>query len=250
MPASLTRPLPFTVLASDEHTATAPARNTLDDRPGKVWRTTTNAGYIVIDLGTAAYDTVVIVGTNLTAADTVRIRTGTDTTAVGAFDRTVPAMTGTKPTGFTTKTFVQLGQTRSERYMRIDFVSAAPVEVQRIVVGPSVTTIGIDHEADEAVLDSSEINTVLGVDTIQTGLKKLRWKFSMSRISESDWRNSWKSFLYAVGKTQPVVFVPFVETPSSWQSDITFGRIRNDVSAKIPGMIYRVVEMTVEGISI
>ncbi len=250
MPASITRALPFTVISSDA-TSTAPASNANDDRPGKVWRTTAMAGFVIIDLGTgASYDMIGVIGSSMIATDTVRVQTGTTATGTGAFDQTVSAFTGKKPDGFTTKTCVPLGATRSERYVRLDFVSASSVEVQRIVVGPSLVTIGIDYEADHSILDTSEVTGNLGVDTIVKGLRKPKWKFTMSRVPETDWRSTWVGFLAAVGKTEPVLFIPFMETPTAWQADAVFGKIRNDVSGKLPGMLYRVVEMTIEGISL
>lgn len=250
MTALLTRPLPFTVTSSSSE-ATAPAINAADDRPGKVWRTAATNGFVVIDLGTgASYDTVAIIGSSLVATNTVRVRTGTTNTGIGASDRTVAAIVGTRPQSFTGKTIIQLGATRTERYMRIDLTAPSGSEVQRIVVGPSLTTVGIDYDADQAILDTSEVNSNLGYDMIQEGMKKVRWKFAMSMVPETEWRANWVGFLAQVGKTKPILFVPFLEDLSSHQSDAVFGRIRNDVSGKIPGMIYRTVEMTIEGLSI
>lgn len=249
MTATLTRPLPFTVMAADQ-IASAPARNAADDRPGKVWRASAAASYVVLDLATASYDRVALVGTNMIDTDLVRVRTGTTTTGIGSSDQTVSAIIGPKPLGFTGKSIINLGATRTERYMRIDIIAATPAEVQRIVVGPSISTIGIDYDAEQAPLDTSTITTDLGDDVIQAGRKKIRWKFSMSMVPTNLWRSDWLGFLNAVGRTIPVLFVPFIDQPETYQSDAVFGRIRNDVSGKIPGLQYRAVEMTIEGISI
>lgn len=249
MVASVTRPLPFGVVIADQ-VAAAPASNTNDNRHGKVWRAASASSYVVIDLGdNASYDMVALIGTNLTAGDTVRVRTGPTNTGTGSWDQTVAAMTGSKPLGFTTKTIVSLA-TRTDRYMRIDITAASAVEVQRIVVGPSITTIGIDYDAEQSTLDTAVVNTELGADTYQRGLKKIRWKFSMSMVPTTEWRSTWLGFLNEVGKITPVLFVPFVDQPDTYQADAIFGRIRNDISGKIPGLQYRAVEMTVEGISI
>jgi len=250
MAASLTRPLPFVVLSADQ-TTTAPASNASFDNPGKVWRTATATSYVVIDLGlSASYNCVALIGCNLIVSDIVRVRTGTTTTGIGSSDQSTAAYTGNKPLGFTTKAILGLNSTRTERYMRIDITAASTMEVQRIVVGPSITTIGYDYDAEQSPLDTSSIQTNLGADTFELGLKKIRWKLSMSMVPTSLWRSTWLGFLNSVGKTVPILLIPHADQPDTWQADAVFGRIRNDVSAKIPGLQYRVVEMTIDGLSI
>ncbi len=250
MAAVFTRPLPFTVLSADQGTI-AMAANANDDRVGMVWRTTGTAGYVVLDMGAGAtYDTVAIVGSTLTASDTVRVRTGTATTGTGITDTLArSAYTGIKPEGFTTKTIFTLGA-RTERYVRIDITSAAIVEIQRIVVGPSIATIGLDFGPEHSIIDSSDIQTVLGADTVETGLRKAKWKFSMSMVSETDWRNSWLGFFARVGKSTPILFCPFSDMPDNFQADVVYGRLRTDATGTIPGGKYRTVELTVEGLAL
>jgi hypothetical protein len=250
MAAVFTRPLAFTVLGADQGTI-AMAANANDDRVGMVWRTTGTAGYAILDMGAGAvYDTVAIVGSTLASSDTVRVRTGTAVSGVGITDTTAkPAYTGNKPDGFTTKTVFTLG-TRTERYVRIDFVSAAIVEVQRIVVGPSIATIGLDYGPEHSIVDSSDIGTILGADTVEAGLRKAKWKFSMSMVSETDWRNSWMGFFARVGKSTPILFCPFSDVPDNFQADVVYGRLRTDATATIPGGKWRVVELTVEGLAL
>ncbi len=250
MAAVFTRPLPFTVLSADQGTY-ATAANANDDRPGMVWRTTGLAGFVVLDMGAgAAYDTVAIVGSTLLATDTVRVRTGTAATGIGVTDTAARvAFTGIKPEGFTTKTIFTLGK-RTERYVRIDFVSAAIVEVQRIVVGPSIATVGLDFGPEHSVIDSSEINTTLGADTVETGLRKAKWKCSMSMVTADDWRNTWIGFFASVGKSTPILFNPFSDEPNNYQADVVYGRLRTDATSEIQGGIYRTVQLTVEGLAL
>lgn len=250
MAAVFTRPLPFTVLSADQG-AIAMAANANDDRVGMVWRTTGRTGYVVLDMGAGAtYDTVAIVGSTLGASDTVRVRTGTSTTGIGAADTLAKAaFTGVKPEGFTTKTIFTLGN-RSERYVRIDFASAAIVEVQRIVVGPSIATIGLDLGPEHSIVDSSNVETTLGADTVEAGLRKAKWKFSMSMVTETDWRNYWLGFFARVGKSTPILFCPFSDKPENFQADVVYGRLRTDATGVYPGGLYRTVELTVEGLSL
>lgn len=251
MGATFTRPLPFTVVTATQSTI-APAANANDDRPGKVWRVdAAGASYVVIDLGlTQAIDTVALLGSNLVASDTWRVRTGATNTGIGSYDSGVlPAFTGTRPAGFSGKSILYLTQ-RSDRYLRIDITSAAPLEVQRLVIGSSITTAGIDWEADQAMLDTSNIESNLGADVIVDGAKKIRWKVKMSMLDATQWRGQWLGFLAQVGKRNGIMFNPFAEDPSSYQSDAIFGRIRNDVSGTIPGGNLRVLEMTIEGLAL
>jgi hypothetical protein len=249
MAAVFTRPLAFTVLSADQGTI-AMAANANDDRVGMVWRTTGLAGFVVLDMGAgAAYDTIAIVGSTLAASDTVRVRTGTATTGIGVTDASKSAYTGIKPDGFSSKTIFTLG-TRTERYVRIDFASAAIVEVQRIVVGPSIATIGLDQGPEHSIIDSSNIATILGADTVEAGLRKAKWKCSMSMVSETDWRNAWMGFFARVGKSVPILFCPFSDKPENFQADVVYGRLRTDATATIPGGIWRVVELTVEGLAL
>lgn len=248
MASVFTRPLPFTVVSAQEG-STAKAINANDDRPGKVWRTTDGAGYIICDLGpgAGAYDTVALIS-NI-SINTVRVRTGDSSSGIGAYDSSQAINITNKPLGFSTKTIFTLGN-RAERYVRIDFLSFLTVEVQRIIIGPSIATVGIDYDAEFTVLDSSDVQTTLGADTIEAGLRKARWKISMSNVSDADWKNTWAGFFASVGKSTPILFQPFTEKPADIQSDVIFGRIRTDATAKIPSSIWRVVELTIEGLAL
>ena len=246
MASVFTRPLPFTVVSAQEGT-TAKAINANDDRVGKVWRTTDGAGFIICDLGAGAYDTVALIS-NI-SINIVRVRTGDSASGIGAYDATQTLNITNKPLGFSTKTIFTIG-TRAERYVRIDFSSFLNVEVQRIIIGPSIAVVGIDYDAEFSIIDSSEIETTLGSDNVEAGLRKCRWKIAMSMVPEADWKNAWIGFLSAVGKSTPILFQPFTEKPADIQSDVIFGRIRTDAVGKIQGLLYRTVEMTIEGLAL
>lgn len=252
MSLSITRPLTATVLNADQ-VATAPASNAFDDRPGKVWRASTGtSAFVILDLGAGSgpYDTLGIVGCNLRGANTIRVRTGTTTTGTGSSDtgQQQGVANGSAVDGMTIRAVIQFAA-RTERYVRIDFVTTTSLEAQRIVIGPSITATGMTWDSDSTLMDGSGVETNFGADTLTSGLKKLRWKFGVE-LSGADWRTKWLPLLAQVGKTYPVLFIPNVEQPDRWQAEIVFGRIRNDVSAKIPGADLRTLEMTIEGLAI
>lgn len=255
MSAIFVRPSDFTVVSANQ-AATGAALNTSLDEPGMVWRSNNLSGvYVIIDLGANAgtYDTVAIVGSNLRASDTVQLRTGTSASGTGAFDIGAPAFIGNKPDGWSTKTIFRIGD-RSERYIRLDISApghpAGFVEVQRIVIGKAITTLGIDIDAEQTVIDQSNITTVGGYDIIEEAPAKMGWKFSMSWVNDDSWRNEWLSFATKVRKVQPVLFVPFFEDASTWQQDAVFGRFRTDPAAKSSSKLKRALDIKIEGLAL
>lgn len=251
MGATFTLPRAFTVVSASTSVSTAPASNLNLDHPAKVWRASAaGATFVVLDLGAgASFDTIALIGGNLAAGDTWRIRTGTANTGTGAYDSgTIAAVTGIRP--FTSKSILYTPAARTERYVRIDIVSSATLELQRVVVGTSIVTAGIDWEADQAVIDTSNVETNLGYDVIEDGAKKVRWKITTSMPNAIVWRTQWLGMLSTAGKKRGILFNPFAEDAATYQSDAVFGRIRNDVSASIPGAEIRVVELTIEGLAL
>lgn len=253
MTALFTKPMAFTVVNSQQNVI-APASNAANDIPSLVWRSTNTAPFIIIDLGpNASYDTVALIGTNLRASDTVQIRTFTATNGSVVYDAGAnAAFAGSRPESFTSKSVYQLG-TRTERYIRIDIAASGhpegAVSVQRIVVGKKITTLGFDYGAEQSFIDPSTITSINGADLITHVAARPRWKISISYVAASSWRNEWVGFLASVGKTQPILFVPNVEAPQDYQSEVIYGRIRNEATAKVPGNTIRAVELTIEALA-
>lgn len=251
-------PRAFTVISANQ-AALAPATQANLDEPGLTWRsanlTTIN---VIIDLGAspAPYDTVALIGHNLRgAADTVQVRTGTTITGLGAYAGTAAgSYTGTKPANVSGKTIVRLPSARSERYLRVDIVAtghpATYTEVQRIVVGKANVVLGIDLDSEQGVKDFSDIETVGGVDIVTERKTVLTHKAKISWLDASAWRNEWLPALIEAGKRRAVLFVPQDYTPANWQTEVVFGRIKNDVAGKSPANSLRAIELTVEGLSI
>lgn len=257
MSAFFVVPRAFAVISANQATL-SPAANSAKDEPGLTWRsnnlTTIN---VIIDLGAspAPYDTVALVGHNLRATDTVQVRTGTTNTGIGAYAGTAgAAYLGTKPAGISGKTIVRLPSARSERYVRIDIVAASHpdtfAEVQRLVIGKAATVLGIDFDSEQGVKDMSDVETVGGVDIITARKTITTWKAKMSWVDADAWRNDWLPALIDAGKRKAILFVPQDFTPGLWQSEVVFGRIRNDVSGKSPANNLRAVELTVEGLAL
>lgn len=255
MTAIFMKALPFTVVAATE-SAIDPAINANNDIASMVWRSTNTSPYIIVDLGPnpVSYDTVAIIGSNLRATDLIQIRTGTTSGGTGSLSPPAePAYSGTRPEGYSSKSVYQLPSTRTERYVRIDFVATGhpegAVSAQRIVIGKKLTTLSFDYGAEQSFVDPSTITSINGADLITKVAARPRWKISISYLAASAWRNEWVGFLATVGKTQPILFVPNAEDTASYQSEVIYGRIRSEASAKIPSNTLRMVELTIEALA-
>ncbi|EIZ79237.1 hypothetical protein WSK_2082 [Novosphingobium sp. Rr 2-17] len=257
MSAFFVVPRTFTVVSANQ-SALAPASQGNVDEPGLTWRSATLATVnVIIDLGAspASYDTVALIGHNLRATDTVQVRTGATTTGTGGYAG-VPtaAFIGNKPMDWAGKTIIRLGTARTERYIRIDISAPShPVtytEVQRIVAGQANTVLGIDFDSEQGVKDFSDIETIGGVDIITPRKAVITHKAKISWLDADAWRNDWLPALVDAGKRKAVLFVPQDYTPANWQTEVVFGRIKNDVAGKSPANSLRAIELTIEGLAL
>jgi hypothetical protein len=258
MSALFLKPIPFVISAgsSPNQAATAPASNTALDLPGLVWRsanlTTVN---VIIDLGpTASYDYVAIIGSNLRATDTVLIQSANGTTGVGGYSSgSVPAYTGNKPDGFTTKTIKALGSTQTGRYMRLDFtVTGHPdgyVQVQRIVVGKAVVLDGIDADCEQTFEDQSVAYSGPNYTAFDEYPVLPGWKIKSSWIGDAAWRTTVRPFLISVGQNKPFLFVPRADQPTYWQEEAIFGRITSQAKGSHPNHDLWALDMAVTAIA-
>lgn len=256
MGALFLRGLPF-VSVSGSASINAPISNLNLDEPGLVWRSSSlTSVFFIVDLGTAtlSYDIVSLVGINLRSTDTIQIRTGATSTGIGAYAGTVKAAySGTVPSNLTGKAIYQLGALRSERYMRIDITATGHpdgyVQAQRLVVGKAIETLGVDYDAEQTIFDPTVVTSAGGYDVFEgEAAARIRWKFSIGFVAASSWRDDWVNFLAGVGKRIPVLFVPNMETPASYQTDAIYGRIRNDPLAKSSGYAIRSIELVIESL--
>ncbi len=232
MTAFLSRPLDFTVSSSGNASSVCLPIHANDDDPTMVYRSaSTSASYVILDMGSAAsYDSVSVIGSNLRASDTIRVRTGSSNTGVGGYDSTaLAAFTGFKDSNTKTKSIFRIGSTTTNRYVRIDFTSGGHpdgyVEVQRFVVGPSIEFIGITRDAGQSFEDPSISYSGPGFTKFDRHATMPSWKVKTAHISDTDYRQKWRPFFTAVGQNVPIVFTPRVDEADKIQSECVFGCI-------------------------
>jgi hypothetical protein len=239
MGALFVRPLPFVAATTSPAPLIGSVANMNIDLPGMVWRFGLTTPYFIIDLGAnaVAYDTVALAGCNLRAGDTVQIRTGTTNTGTGNYAGTaLPAWTGSKADTSTADAIFRLGAVRTERYVRVDIVATSHpdgfVQVQRAIVGKSISTLGIDFNAEQKFDDQSVVTVGPGYVSVDEYDVLISWKFSTGWISEVSYRTEWFPMLQNVGNRRGLLFIPDDSTPSNWQTDAVYGRIVGAVTGK------------------
>lgn len=232
MGAFLTAPKQFTILSAPA-LATALATNLGLDHPGRVWRST-SATTLVIDIqgDASTIDTVALCGSDLTAADTISVRTAATQAALGsATPVSKPAVTGFVAPGASTITYLAI-PAQAFRFVRITITlpTARTVTAQRLVVGQSVTSDGLDYDAEQSFEDTSLAIDGQSYSAFEEYPTLTSWKFKISRISNDDWRTKWNPLLRSVGRNKGLLFVPDDQAQS--QSDMIFGRITSTASGQ------------------
>lgn len=258
MGALFVKPLSFTVTAANESTL-LPASNANLDEPALVYRSNNlTTPYVILDMGTSAsYDTVAIMGSNLRATDTVQIRTGTTNTGIGNYaGSATAAWTGTLPESSTAKAIFKLSATRTERYVRIDFVATSHpdgyVQAQRIVVGKALALsngAGVDLGHSVSFMDQSVRFDGAGWSSYDRYDVLPVLKLSVSMVGETDWRNDWFGFLQTVGQNRAFLVVPDDATPANWQVDAVFGRVSERVEAFVTRFDMRRIDLAITGLA-
>lgn len=254
MTALFVNPYAFSIVSANENTV-APASNSNIDQP-LAWRsnnlTTVN---VIIDLGATnaalGYDTVALIGTNLRAADTVQIRTGTSNTGIGSYAGSATvAYSGTLPSGSTSKAIYSIGS-RTERYVRIDLVATSHPDtytsVQRIVIGKALALnngAGVDLGAEMTFKDQSVAYTGAGWRSFDRYNRLPQMKLSVSMVGNTDWRTDWFGFLQDVGQSKGFLSVPDT-TAADLQVNSIFGTISDSVSAMVTAYDMRRVDLTI-----
>ncbi len=252
MAAVLVAPLPFTALAANEQ-ATAPLSNTRSDEPGFVWRSanlTTVYAKVQLTSAVTDWDTFALVGSNLRATDTIRVRAGATSAAVDGtsgltVDQTFNAWTGVAPTGGALS-FKLLGAIVTSPFVRIDITStsnpATYVQAQRIVIGKRVETDGVNVGAEQTFEDSSPIETGPGYTSVDVYNVRIGWKVTLEGITDAKYYTNWFPFLRTVGLTQAFVFIPDTDSPYV-QNQAVFARVTGSAAkGSSPVADYNIVE--------
>lgn len=213
-----------------------PASNVLLDEPALSYRiNSASSGNIIFDFGAAvSLDTVAVLGGNLRAADTVRVRAGTtsgNTSSSPTYDSTaLAAWTGSK-TGARSKT-VQAFTAHSARYWRLDFgASTHPdgyIEASRILFGLRVeATVPLPPRAAPYLLDPSLIEEGDGWESVDERDGLNGWRVPFEWITDADWFSTWWPFLQRAKLSKRALFVPFPDEPARLQDTAVYGRIRS-----------------------
>lgn len=241
----LVQPHNFTVLSS-QSAATAPASNLNVDYPNMVWKSTsTTDAFIEIRLDpSASWDFIGLVGANLVATDTVRIRSAgnqANLTASPSYDMMFNVL-GTLNSDFNLAYHLP-SSAKSHRFIRLDFSAAnnpnGSLQAKRLVIGRRLDGDGVDVGADFNIEDTSRISDYRGIQISDPFDAKDSWKFSVGYVKKDDYNTKWRSFIKsALGKA--VLFIPDTLN-NSHNQEAVFGRLQGPTNAGlITGDAYKV----------
>lgn len=201
-------------LTADQQIATLPATNVRHPFFSKRWHTPAGvaAAYLVLDLGAAlACDVWAVVGTNLTAAATVRLRASdADPNVAGSllYDSTVLA---SKFTDAYPAAYGVVSPSTAARYWRFDLADASldHLEVGRVWLGPAWTPSQNHlYGWSKTWLDESVITpTRSGQDYADLGGRRRRIDFAIDLSSAAEMSvNAFECSRYA-GLTRDVLAI-------------------------------------------
>jgi len=235
------KPQQVTYQTSSTLTVAEP-KNLSNDEPGMVWRSSGLSGvYVVFKTEGKPIDTIALIGNNLRATDTIRIRMGSsvaDVNGVPAFDQTYPAWQGIAPIKDAIS-FVLLDSPVTQNYIRIDFTSpgnpAGYVEVCRLLIGTRVEYDGFDIGREETIDDTSGIDDQYGAVTIEEYRIRQQFKFSVSNIKDADYYEKWQPFLMSVGTSK--FFLLLEEVGGNYEQRKAF-YVRNTAQPKRADVAY------------
>ena len=252
MTAVFCAPTSFSV-ASGSEGAVAPARNLNTDPMGLVWRSTGLLGVqLTISLADPSFDTVALVGSNLRAGDTIRVRAGSSASVVAGetdllLDATVPAWTGTAPTSGALTVLV-LDAPIAASFVRLDLTSSGNpdgyVEASRLIIGKRVQADGIDIGCEQTFEDGSDVQEGLGFTTVDEYRVRIGWKVSVSGVKEADYWAKWFPFLRSIGRHKGFLFLPDSESDHV-QTQAVFGRMANSAKGSAKSSDFTIIDMTI-----
>ncbi len=252
MSAVLINPKSFSSLGGNE-SATAPVGNLRLDEPGMVWKSANlSTVYLKAQFDGGEWDTVALVGSNLRATDTIRVRAGStaaivDGTSSLTVDQTFPAWTGTAPTNGAIS-FKLLGSPVTSPFVRIDITStsnpAGFVQAQRLVIGKRLSFEGVNVDAEVTYEDMSSVEDGLGFTTVDRYRTRMGWKVTMEGFTDSYYWANLNPFLMDVGKSKAVVFIPDDSSPHV-QPQSVFGRMTSSPKGTSPVADYNRIDLTI-----
>lgn len=256
MTALFVKPLPFTVVTATADTL-YPATNANMDQAGLVWRYTGTTISIIVDLGASlpVYDTIAVVGCNISGGNTVTITGGNSNTGTGQYTATTTQFPTARTNGFSAK-YVHYDPallTSHPRYVKIVITATsnadAWLQVGRIVIGQSVNAPGIDIDPEQTFVDQSQITEGPNFYQVDPYPTLPQWKVSLSWQSDAYWRSSWMPFFVGVGMGTGFLFVPSYEAGQSvMQTDACFGRMTANANGKHPAHNLWTAEVQMLGI--
>jgi hypothetical protein len=238
MTALFVKPEAFTVQSADQ-SSLQPASNLAQDHAGFLWSMATASTTATITLfgSGQSIDTIALVGSNLTSADTVRYRVATTQAGLSSatYSTAVPAFTGTLGEGFSAKTVIKLASPIAFGWMQIfiNIASSRIVTAQRLVIGRAIVAAGIDVGAEQGFEDRSVMMSGAGWTGVQEFVVVPSWKVGVSWISKALWRSDWQPFHLWSGQKKAFLFVPAIEDPHP--HDIIFGRSTSQAKGENPG---------------
>lgn len=199
--------LPKTALLTPSTTGTATsASNMLHDEKALVWRSTGVTAYLNLEQS-GAWDTIALVGTNLRATDTIRVRAAATLAAVTSaplVDRSIAAFSGVaKASGG--MVLLRLTAPVSHAFIRIDITStgnpAGYIQVSNLILGSAVEWDGIDQGA-ERTFDNQ------GSSYLRKYPTKPTWKMTLSGMTQTAWYDVWEDFSLKATERGGFLFVP------------------------------------------
>lgn len=227
---------------------TAPFTNLLRDEPARVWRSEGTTAQLTFQVS-GEWDNFALVGNNLRATDTIRLRAGATLASLDAtppLDLTFVAWTGSAPLNKAIS-FHLLSAPSAYSFVRIDINSPGNpdgyIEASRLVLGSRVATAGINIGAERQHMDGSVIEDGPGYTTIQEYRRRLQWKVAIGPIKASEYYGTWDRFLHRVGKSRGFLFIE--DTTADWvQSEAAFVRIQTEAKAVNVSSDFAKMEMT------
>lgn len=227
---------------------TAPFSNLLRDEPARVWRSEDTTAQLTFQVSDE-WDTFALVGNNLRATDTIRLRAGATLASLDAtppLDLTFVAWTGMAPLAKAIS-FHLLSAPVAYSFVRIDINSPGNpdgfIEASRLVLGSRVATAGINIGAERRFLDGSVIEDGPGYTTIQEHRRRLLWKVGIGPIKATEYYGTWDRFLHRVGKSRGFLFIE--DTNAPWvQSEAAFVRVHNEANTGNVSSDFVKMEMT------
>ncbi|MGK2911223.1 MAG: hypothetical protein ACSLE1_15690 [Sphingobium sp.] len=213
---------------------------------------------MIVATNSQAWDTVALIGSNLRATDTIRIRSANSAAATSAtplYDSgTNAAWTAPKPSLATAKSILKLPAARTDAFIRIDITAtghpAGYVQAQRLLFGKAITTDGVDASYEIGFEDQSVPYSGPGWQAFDEYPVLMTAKAKMSWLSDLAFRADWADFLQVVGQKKAFLFVPFVEAPDRIQTEAMFATITSKVSVPRPNSDNWIVELAMRSLAL